>query len=164
MVTAFIAIGSNQNRPIEQCVVAVECLQRIPKTSITNQSPWYRSEAVTLGDDQEDYINGVVRIETGLEAPALLEQLQGIELQMGRPKLHDKWSPRCIDLDILSYGSTTLRSPQLQLPHPEISKRLFVLLPLRDIAPAWTDPEKGTSIEDLIRTCQTENALQIVKL
>ncbi|PIR21488.1 MAG: 2-amino-4-hydroxy-6-hydroxymethyldihydropteridine diphosphokinase [Deltaproteobacteria bacterium CG11_big_fil_rev_8_21_14_0_20_47_16] len=164
MTTALIAIGSNQGQPLHQCQAAVEKLGTLLHTTVTQQSPWYQSAAVTLGEQQDDYINGVVELETALDAEMLLLSLQSIEQQMGRPEHHAKWSPRCIDLDILSYGDTLKTTPTLTLPHPEIPKRLFVLLPLRDIAPTWIHPKSGETIDQLIHTCQREHALQIEKI
>jgi 2-amino-4-hydroxy-6-hydroxymethyldihydropteridine diphosphokinase len=87
-----------------------------------------------------DYVNAVVRLETGLTAPGLLHALQQIEADAGRTR---PWrhAPRTLDLDLLLYGSAQIHSPQLEVPHPRMLERAFVLVPLAEIAPDLVDPE-----------------------
>jgi 2-amino-4-hydroxy-6-hydroxymethyldihydropteridine diphosphokinase len=82
-----------------------------------------------------DYLNAVVEVETSLPAPELLDRLQQIEQLAGRERPYRN-APRTLDLDILLYGSASIRSPRLTLPHPRMDGRAFVLVPLAEIAPA----------------------------
>ena len=86
------------------------------------------------------FLNGVARIETSLKPKDLLERLQLIEEELGRPRERVQWGPRVIDLDLLDYDGLTLNLPGLELPHPRLRKRPFVLIPLAEIAPEWRHP------------------------
>lgn len=164
MITAYIGIGSNQDDRVSLIQTAIQFLSEIPETTVIAVSALYESAAVTLGDVQPDYINGAIAVETTLSAEGLLQNLHGIEARMGRPLPRAKWQPRPIDLDLLSFGETVSNTDTLQLPHPEIAKRLFVLNPLRDIAPAWVHPATGQSINDLIILCSKHYSLSCVSI
>ena len=102
----------------------------------------YRS--APLGpQDQPDFVNAVVLVETGLEARALLDGLQAIEADLGRRRESVQWGPRVIDLDLLLYGDLVVDEPGLTVPHPRMHERNFVLLPLREIAPDVEIPGRG---------------------
>ena len=92
--------------------------------------------------DQPDYINAVVELDTGLEADALLAQLQAIEKRAGRLR-ETRWGPRVLDLDLLTYGRECISRPGLKVPHPGIGERNFVLLPLLSVAPDLEIPGLG---------------------
>lgn len=164
MTHAYIGIGSNQDDRVSLIHTAIQFLREIPETTVTAVSPLYESAAVTKGDAQPDYINGAVAVETALSAEALLQSLHAIEARMGRPLPRAKWQPRPIDLDLLTYGTLVSETSELLLPHPEIPKRLFVLMPLRDIAPAWIHPATGESITTLITLCSKHYSLSCVPI
>lgn len=164
MTLAFIGIGSNLGERLEHIQTATTHLKEIPESTIAAISPLYESAAITHGDPQPDFINGVIAIETDLSAMDLLHHLHAIEAKMGRPLPRAKWQQRSIDLDLLTYGNKVLEDSDIFLPHPEMSKRLFVLLPLRDIAPTWVHPKTKTTIEALIRTCQAAGTQRITQL
>lgn len=164
MTTALIGIGSNQGDRVSLIHTAIGFLQEIPETTVTTVSSLYESAAVTMGDAQPNYINGAIAVETRLSAEELLQHLHAIEARMGRQRTRAKWQPRPIDLDLLSFGETVSEAGHLQLPHPEIPKRLFVLLPLRDIAPAWIHPATGESIDDLIILCSKHYSSSCVSI
>ncbi len=130
---AFIGLGSNLDEPVEQLNRAIAALGRIPETRVHIVSSYYQSRP--LGpQDQPDYINAVAHVVTGLSAEDLLKHLQQIEHQHGRVRsVH--WGPRTLDLDLLLYGDQVINTPNLQVPHPEIHRRGFVLKPLSEIAP-----------------------------
>ena len=110
------------------------------------QSSFYRSAALTLSgrsEEQADYCNAVVEIRTALTAPALFAFLQGIEQAMGRVRGPERWAPRRIDLDLLLYGNQVVALPTLTVPHPEMHKRDFVIMPLLEIAPRARIPGIG---------------------
>jgi 2-amino-4-hydroxy-6-hydroxymethyldihydropteridine diphosphokinase len=133
MPDACIALGSNLGNPARQLQMAVDAIHRLPETHITAGSRVYASAAVGPGQ-QPDYLNAVLEVRTMLGPLALLDALQAIELAQGRERtVH--WGPRTLDLDILLYGAEQIRLPRLQVPHPGMAERHFVLYPLRDIHP-----------------------------
>jgi 2-amino-4-hydroxy-6-hydroxymethyldihydropteridine diphosphokinase len=132
-VISYIALGSNLNNPRKQVQTALQRISAMDKTTIIAQSRLY--ETKPLGpQDQSDYINQVIAIETTLSPHALLAALQQIENEMGRVRTI-RWGARIIDCDILLYGNEIVESPNLLIPHPEMTKRDFVLYPLAEIAP-----------------------------
>ncbi|HEY9034408.1 MAG TPA: 2-amino-4-hydroxy-6-hydroxymethyldihydropteridine diphosphokinase [Pseudomonadales bacterium] len=138
--TCYIALGSNLQDPLnqaEQAVIACAALGRISAVS-----PWYCSKAIGPGE-QPDYINGVLCLHTALEPLQLLASLQDIENRQGRQR-HIRWGARTLDLDILLYNQLSLSLPDLNLPHPRMHERNFVIYPLYDIAPTLTLPDGRT--------------------
>lgn len=164
MTLAFIGIGSNQGDRVSLVQSAIAHLHEIPNSHVTAVSPFYESAAITQGDAQPDFVNAVAAIETMLAAPELLQHLHAIEARMGRPLPRAKWQPRAIDLDLLDFGGGILEDSDILLPHPEIPKRLFVLLPLRDIAPGWIHPVTGVFINDLISLCSKHYSSSCVSI
>lgn len=150
---AFIGLGSNLADPMEQIQRAVTALGNIPRTRLLHHSPWYRSRAIGPGE-QPDYVNGVALLATALDATELFSHLQRIEAAQGRER-RVRWAARTLDLDILLYGSETIHSPQLQIPHPRLTGRNFVIYPLADIRPELVLPD-GTHIQTLVANCGTE--------
>ena len=128
---AYIGIGSNLGESKAQCETAIRALNYLPKTSVVNRSSLYRTEPLGI-KNQNWFINAVVEIETSLEPFALLKALLDIEMQMGRVR-KEKWGSRVIDLDLLLYDDKIIHQPGLQIPHPEIHNRAFVLVPLCEI-------------------------------
>ncbi|MEX0707810.1 MAG: 2-amino-4-hydroxy-6-hydroxymethyldihydropteridine diphosphokinase [Woeseia sp.] len=130
---AYVGIGSNLDSPASQVEQALKLLAAINDTILTARSGLYRSAPVGPAG-QPDFINAAAALVTRLSAPALLEQLQIIETAQGRVRDGERWGPRCLDLDLLVYSSHTMKTPDLELPHPRIAERNFVLLPLSEIA------------------------------
>ncbi|KGQ71148.1 7,8-dihydro-6-hydroxymethylpterin-pyrophosphokinase [Chelonobacter oris] len=129
----YIALGSNLENPLEQLESAVRALKNLPDTDVSAVSPFYRSQP--LGpQDQPDFVNAVVAVDTALSAFELLDHLQQIEQQQGRIRLR-RWGERTLDLDILLYGDQTIRHERLTVPHYDMHNREFVIVPLYDIAP-----------------------------
>lgn len=134
MNQAFVALGSNLSDPLEQVETAVSKLAKLASVKTTRVSPWYGSTAIGPGN-QEDYVNGVIELTTSIEAPlALLDALQTIEGEQGRERTI-KWGPRTLDLDLLYFSNQISTHTRLQLPHPRICQRNFVLFPLCDLSP-----------------------------
>jgi 2-amino-4-hydroxy-6-hydroxymethyldihydropteridine diphosphokinase len=115
------------------------------------RSSFYRTEPVEVVD-QEEFLNQVLALETALGAAVLLERCLGIERAMGRVRTRDK-GPRSIDLDLLLYGDVILREPGLEVPHPRLHLRRFVLVPLVEIAPALRHPVLGLTAAALLEAC-----------
>ena len=146
-VTAYIGIGSNLDNPLRHAAAAISDIAALAGTRVTGRSRWYRS--APLGPPgQPDYINGVAAITTTLAAHQLLSALQDIENHHGRERA-ERWGPRTLDLDILLYGDQTIASTTLQVPHPRLTERNFVLYPLAELVPALILPD-GTALTELL--------------
>lgn len=144
----YIGLGSNLGDKKENLEEAIKMLESADGVRITRLSSLYQSEPWGV-KDQDDFLNQVIEIETGLEALDLLHLLQTIEINMGRQHAM-KWGPRNIDLDILLYGDEVLRSEELQVPHAHMRERLFVLIPLQEINPEIVFPDDGTSLREVL--------------
>jgi 2-amino-4-hydroxy-6-hydroxymethyldihydropteridine diphosphokinase len=131
-VTAFIGLGANLGDARRAVRSAIDAIGRLPGTTVTRASSLYRSAPLEAGGP--DYVNAVVAVETRLGATELLAQLQRIELEAGRTRPYRN-APRTLDLDLLLFGEATVSSARLELPHPRLLERAFVLLPLAQIAP-----------------------------
>ena len=131
-VTAFIGLGANLGDAVARVQQAVQALAEWPGTCACVASRLYRSAPVDAAGP--DFINAVVRLDTTLAAPALLQALQAIEAAAGRQRPYRN-APRTLDLDLLRYGDARIDSPQLVVPHPRWRQRAFVLRPLSEVAP-----------------------------
>lgn len=143
---AYIALGSNLGDSLSLVQLALRELAQLPGTRLVQQSPLYRSKP--LDADGADYVNGVALLHSQLSALELLAALQQIELRHGRERSYQN-APRTLDLDLLLYQDDIINLPQLQVPHPRMHLRAFVLRPLLDIAPEITLPQLG-SAQDLL--------------
>lgn len=131
-VTAYLGLGANLGEPAEALALAVQQLGSNPGITVTAQSSYYRT--APIDSSGPDYTNAVVAVRTTLTAPELLACLQKIELAAGRERPYRN-APRTLDLDILLYGEAQISSTALDIPHPRMWARAFVLLPLAEIAP-----------------------------
>lgn len=147
-VIAFIGIGSNLEHPADRCRESVKRLASFPGIKVLRSSALYRTEPVGVSD-QEWFINAVAEIRTILPPQELLKALKGIEHAMGRAE-GPRWGPRIIDLDILLYGQEVVEEVGLIIPHPELHKRRFVLVPLSELASYAVHPAFGISISGLL--------------
>nr|WP_202629979.1 MULTISPECIES: 2-amino-4-hydroxy-6-hydroxymethyldihydropteridine diphosphokinase [Cronobacter] len=145
---AFIALGSNLAEPLTQVNNALAALARIPGSRVVATSSFYRTPP--LGpQDQPDYLNAAVALETTLSAEALLDNTQRIELEQGRVRKAERWGPRTLDLDIMLFGDATINTERLIVPHYDMKNRAFMLLPLSEIAPALRFPD-GERLADVL--------------
>jgi len=140
--TAYIGLGSNLADPRAQVERALKCLGRMPQSRLLRSSRLYRSAPWGMLD-QPEFVNAAAAIDTGLSPQALMQALLAIERDAGRDRSGERWGPRVLDLDLLLYGALTLAEPGLQLPHPHLHERAFVLLPLAEIAPHLEVPGRG---------------------
>lgn len=147
--SAAIALGSNIGDSLITLESALERLARSPGIALKARSSWYRTKAV--GPPQPDFINGCAVLTVTLTPQALLQTLLDIEASFGRIR-RERWGPRTLDLDLLLFDDQILNTPNLQLPHPYMGERAFVLVPLAEIAPNWRDPRSGKSIAELVQT------------
>jgi 2-amino-4-hydroxy-6-hydroxymethyldihydropteridine diphosphokinase len=145
--TAYLALGSNLGDRVENLRVARGHLQS-PHLKVTGESSLYETEPRGLLD-QPWFLNQVVEVQTTLYPRQLLARLLGIEKEMGRQRLIVD-GPRTIDLDILLFGNLTANAPGLEIPHPRMSERRFVLEPLADLAPMLRHPRTGHSVREML--------------
>jgi 2-amino-4-hydroxy-6-hydroxymethyldihydropteridine diphosphokinase len=143
-VKAYVGIGSNVGDPEQQVRDVFMLLDRLRDSRLLAASSLYRTEPV--GDiPQDDFINAVACIETGLAATSLLLELQAIEHAFYRDRENEEtWGPRTMDLDILLYDNMRFGDSHLTVPHPQIKNRLFVLVPLKEIAGDLYIPALGS--------------------
>jgi 2-amino-4-hydroxy-6-hydroxymethyldihydropteridine diphosphokinase len=138
---AFVGVGSNLDGPEQQVENAINSLARFPGSDLVARSSLY--ESAPFGSvDQPDFVNAVVWLVTTLDAPSLFHHLQQIESSQGRVR-GEHWGPRVIDLDLLVLGDMIIDQDDLNVPHPGIAERNFVLLPLQEIAHDLVIPGLG---------------------
>jgi 2-amino-4-hydroxy-6-hydroxymethyldihydropteridine diphosphokinase len=139
---AYVALGSNLDDPPEQIERAFTALAGLRESRLVARSPLYRS--LPFGPvAQPDFVNAVAGMLTTLDAGAMLAELKALEQHLGRESPVVRWGPRRIDLDLLVHGTTRIDDPQIQVPHPGIADRAFVLAPLLDLAPDLDVPGVG---------------------
>src|SRR6266404_8582265 len=146
----FIGIGSNVGDRRAHYHQALTQIAALPKARLVKTSSLYETEP--HGEAKAWYVNGVIEIETEFTPLDLLQCLQKIELDIGRKRTPEikKWAARKIDLDLLLFDNQTIESNTLTVPHPELHKRRFVLLPLAELAPHLTHPRFGVTIVELL--------------
>ena len=139
---AWLGLGSNLDQPVAQLNTAIARLNSTAGIEVLQTSGFYRTSP--WGDaDQDDFINAVVQLETGLGAMPLLCVLQSIENTMGRQRSERRWGPRLIDIDLLLYGDLVLQTEELEIPHPRMHERAFVLMPLLELDKNLVIPGHG---------------------
>jgi len=159
----YIAIGGNLGDPPATFARAREMLAAHPRLRLLAASPLYRSPAVGTPTPQPDYTNGVLAVATPLHPLELLDILIDIERALGRVGKGD-CAARTLDLDLLDHGGLLLKTPTLELPHPRMHHRAFVLRPLSDIAPMWTHPLLAMTAAALLCRCADKDALVALAL
>jgi 2-amino-4-hydroxy-6-hydroxymethyldihydropteridine diphosphokinase len=145
--TVYISLGSNlgdRAAMLERAVAAMNSAG----VRVTRQSPFYITEPVGA-PGQAWFLNAVAEAETSLMPQQLLHALLKVERELGRRRITPH-APRSIDLDILFYGSTVIRSKELEVPHPRLTERRFVLIPLAQLAPEFRHPVAHKSITQLL--------------
>jgi ADP-ribose pyrophosphatase len=154
---AAIAMGSNLGDRQANLNAALKAIAHIPDISIESRSHLY--ETVAVGPPQPDYLNACILVATRLTPHELLKTLLQIEIQLGRVR-RERWGPRILDLDLLLFDDQIVRQSDLQIPHPRMNERAFVLVPLAEIAPHWVDPTSGLAIAQLLDAVDSSGVKQ----
>ncbi|MEO0408477.1 MAG: 2-amino-4-hydroxy-6-hydroxymethyldihydropteridine diphosphokinase [Cyanobacteria bacterium P01_A01_bin.135] len=154
-----IALGSNLGEPRQIIEAALAVLDAQPDIAVQRRSRYYQTAAV--GPPQPDYLNACALLETTLPAESLLTRLLAVEQQFGRRR-RQRWGPRTLDLDLLLFEDAVIDRPALQVPHPRMGERGFVLVPLAEIAPQWVEPVSGQTVEALLMALGAVEGVQLL--
>jgi 2-amino-4-hydroxy-6-hydroxymethyldihydropteridine diphosphokinase len=158
-INVFLGLGSNMGDRTDNIRRATELITKnigkvVKKSHHYETQPWGKT-------DQDRFINQVLMVNTTLDPRQLLETVARIEREIGREP-SEKWGPRILDLDILFYGRRIIRDKGLEIPHPELHKRAFVLVPLMEIAPEWEHPVLKKAVDELYMQC--DDPSEVVQL
>ena len=153
-----IALGSNLGDSLATLEAALKVLAHTPGLVLEARSRWYLTKAV--GPPQPDYLNGCALLSVRLSPQALLATLLQTEAKFGRIR-RERWGARTLDLDLLLFNNLVLTAPNLQIPHPQMAERAFVLVPLAEIAPNWIEPISGKTIAALVQTVDCSEVRRI---
>ena len=148
-IPVVIALGSNLGDSLSNLENACSAIAQTQGITLKSCSSWYLTAPV--GPAQPDYLNGCAHLRVQLPPELLLKRLLEIEQQFGRVR-RERWGPRTLDLDILFYGDLVMNTPNLNIPHPRLRERAFVLVPLNEIAPNWIDPLSKKTINQLVKS------------
>jgi len=161
MHRVYIGLGSNLGDRKANLREAEEKLAALPETRIVKASSLYESEP--LGNAKTWFVNSVLELETEFEPDELLKRTKAIETTMGRKRVKGKrWGSRIIDLDLLLFDNQTVSKRTLKIPHPEMHKRRFVLLPLAELAPHVIHPQIGSSVSALLATVRDSKRVTLL--
>lgn len=148
MTLVYLGLGTNMGDRAGYLQAAVNALSKLPETELLRQSSIYQTAAWGK-KDQNDFLNMVCQLNTKLTPEALLAATQAIEQALGRVR-HEKWGPRTIDIDLLLFGDEPYQSKALTIPHPYMTQRAFVLIPLLEIIPDVTLPDSQKSLRSYL--------------
>ena len=159
---AFIGIGSNMGDKARRCEEAISEILKVDNHTLLAKSSFYKTQPVGY-TAQDWFVNGVIKIETDLEALDLLRALKTIENHLGRIETF-RWGPRVIDLDLLIFGGTCLETPEVTIPHPRLQERQFVLVPLAEIDPDLLHPVFKKSVRRLLEDMKEDQGVEKLRV
>jgi 2-amino-4-hydroxy-6-hydroxymethyldihydropteridine diphosphokinase len=155
---AYIGIGSNIGDKVNQCEKAISEILKVDHHKLLAKSSLFKTQPI--GNTSQDwFVNGVIKIETDLEAHELLRKLKTIESQLGRIET-TRWGPRTIDLDILFFDDAEIHTEELQVPHPSIQERQFVLIPLAEIDRYLIHPVFKKTVQELLNNIKEDQGVE----
>ena len=157
----FLGLGSNVGNRYQNLKFGVDMLNAHPHIWVTEKSHVYQSPAM-YNTDQDEFYNMVIEIDTNLIPVDLLNEIKTIEKKAGRKVEKKKNMPRILDIDILTFGDLQIHSDLLEIPHPGISERKFVLKPWNDIAPEYMVPKYSAKISELLENTNDDSATRMV--
>jgi dihydroneopterin aldolase/2-amino-4-hydroxy-6-hydroxymethyldihydropteridine diphosphokinase len=155
---AYIGIGSNIGDKLKNCEKAISEILRLDRHKLLAKSSLFRTQPMGY-TSQDWFVNGVIKIETDLEAHELLQALKTIESQLGREKTL-RWGPRTMDLDVLFFDDIEIHNEELQIPHPLIQNRQFVLVPLAEIDRDLVHPILRKTIQQLLSDLKEDQGVE----
>jgi len=155
---AYIGIGSNVGDKAQQCKRAIFEILKIGRTKLLAESSLFKTKPIGY-TSQDWFVNGVIKIETEMEPLKLLRILKTIELQLGRKQTF-RWGPRSIDLDVLFFDDEEVRTKELQIPHPRLHERQFVLIPLVEIDRNLLHPVLKKTVEKLLEELKEDQGVE----
>lgn len=155
-----LLLGSNIGNKKSQLKRALKMIEKTVGR-IIGQSSIYKTEAWG-NEDQPEFYNMAVLIETTLNPQQLLHEILKVESKMGRVR-KKKWEDRIIDIDILFYNDEVLDLPELHIPHPQLTERKFALTPLAELEPDWIHPVTGKNINTLLTECTDKLAVHLIE-
>jgi 2-amino-4-hydroxy-6-hydroxymethyldihydropteridine diphosphokinase len=155
---AYIGIGSNLGDKLKHCEKAISEILKIDCHKLLGKSSFFKTQPIGY-TSQDWFVNGVIKIVTDLEAPELFRTLKAIESQLGRIKTF-RWGPRMIDLDILFFDEVEIHTEELQIPHPLIQDRQFVLIPLAEIDRNFIHPVLKKAIQELLSNFKEDQGVE----
>ncbi len=157
----FLGLGSNLDDRYQNLMNGIQQLNDHAHIWVIDESNVYQTPAM-YSLDQQDFYNMVIEIETNLNPLQLLDEVKIIEMKMGRKPNKKKNMPRTLDIDILAVGDILIRSKLLEIPHPKIRERKFVLKPWNDIAPNFLVPNSDKNIAELLKITKDRNQTRMV--
>jgi 2-amino-4-hydroxy-6-hydroxymethyldihydropteridine diphosphokinase len=153
--TVFLSVGSNLGDKPAHCRFGIARLAAHPDVSVTATSPFYRTAPVDF-TDQDWFVNAALRLVTRLAPLDLLGVTQAVQTAAGQGAKTVRFGPRILDLDLIFYDQLTMTHADLELPHPRMHKRRFVLQPICDIDPQFVHPVFGCNVKDLLANLEDD--------
>ncbi|MGH7907890.1 MAG: 2-amino-4-hydroxy-6-hydroxymethyldihydropteridine diphosphokinase [Candidatus Binataceae bacterium] len=167
---AFIGIGTNLGDRAANYREAIQRIAAVADTRLVRQSSIYETDPVGDVKGGAPFLNGVIEVETELDAPPLMHRLQAIERVMGRKRVrgrkpHERgpYRPRVIDLDLLFFNKETIDVRGLIVPHPRLHERRFVLVPITELAPALMHPKLNASVTELLTALKAPQRVTLMR-
>jgi len=162
VAVAYIGLGSNVGDRIGHLEEAIRRIGNLPDTEVESVSSAYDTAPIGR-TDQPRFLNAVVRVRTGLSPRELLGELLRIERELGRER-KERWGPRTVDLDLLLYDDRVISEPGLQVPHPRLHERAFVLVPLEELDPRLVHPVLGKTVRELSEEVRGQDVMKVGRI
>lgn len=159
---AYIGIGSNMGDKVSQCEKGIREILKVDRHKLLARSSFFSTRPIGV-TDQDWFVNGVIKIETELDPFELLRSLKAIETHLGRVET-PRWGPRPIDLDLLFFDEEQIQTDELQIPHPRLQERQFVLIPLVEIEPTLLHPVLQKTVGQLLERLKEDQGVKKIDI